>query len=163
MEAVLTLSGAIIGAVIGFVASWLTLKYNYKKLFSETVSHSRMEWINAFREDFAIVIGTALNNAKCDRRQSCEKCQACERCQTCEKLLAAEQARVRLLTRLNMHTERTGNEYNKVFAERLTALPLCGAKKGITNEDIEKLIELARKILEPEWQRVKNEAKGEQR
>lgn len=39
------LSGAI-GAIIGFVASFLTLRLGHHKLFASTVSSNRMEWIN---------------------------------------------------------------------------------------------------------------------
>ena len=150
MEALYTFLGAAIGGIIGFAASWLTLKYNYKRLFAETVSSNRMDWINRFREEFSIVIGTVICNT--DRKNL----------EGCNNILIAEQARARLLTRLNMHIERHGNEYNKVFAERLIALDLSSGK-SIDDEYIQKLIELSRKILEPEWQRVKKEAKGEQK
>lgn len=152
MEAVDTIIGAVLGGVIGFIASWLTLKYNYKRLFAETVSSNRMDWINKFRDEFAIIIGTIqiLKNSEppySDYRAD---------------ILQAEQARMRLLTRLNMHTERLGNEYNEVFAERLGSLSFY-APEQVSEDDIQKLIQLARKILESEWQRVKKEAKGEQK
>lgn len=152
MAAILSFIGALAGAIIGFIGSWLLLKYNYKDLFAKTVSSNRMDWINKFRDEIATVIGTVriLKNSEPpygDYRAD---------------ILKAEQARGRLLTRLNMHTERLGNEYNKVFAERLEALNFYAADK-VSEEDMQKLIELTRKILEPEWQRVKNEAKGERK
>lgn len=152
MAAILSFIGALAGAVIGFVGSWLLLKYNYKDLFAKTVSSNRMDWINKFRDEIAMVIGTIriLKHSEppyYDYRAD---------------ILKAEQARVRLLTRLNMSTERFGNEYNEVFAARLEALNFYDADK-VSEDDMQKLIELTRKILEPEWQRVKSEAKGEQR
>ena len=38
MAAILSFIGALAGAVIGFIGSWLLLKYNYKDLFAKTVS-----------------------------------------------------------------------------------------------------------------------------
>ena len=116
MAAILSFIGALAGAVIGFVGSWLLLKYNYKDLFAKTVSSNRMDWINKFRDEIAMVIGTIriLKHSEppyYDYRAD---------------ILKAEQARVRLLTRLNMSTERFGNEYNEVFAARLEALNSTG-------------------------------------
>lgn len=152
MDAIDTIIGAVLGGLIGFIASWFTLKYNYKKLFAETVSFNRMDWINRFRDEFAEIVGMIriLKNSELPYSE----------CRT--DILQAEQARVRLLTRLNMHTERFGNEYNAVFAERVEMLNFYGVDK-VSEDDLQKLIELARKILEPEWQRVKNEAEGKRK
>ena len=152
MDAIDTIIGAILGGIIGFIASWLTLKYNYKRLFAETVSSNRMEWINMFRDEFATIVGVICILKNC--KPTSDDCF--------REILGAEQARARLLTRLNMHTDRQGNEYNKVFAERLKSLSFYDVKQ-VSDEDIQKLTELAGKILEHEWQRVKNEAKGGQK
>ena len=152
METLNAIIGAVLGGIIGFIASWLTLKYNYKRLFAETVSSNRMEWINMFRDEFATIVGVICILKNCKPTSD----------DYFREILGAEQARARLLTRLNMHTDRQGNEYNKVFAERLKALVFCDVKQ-VSDDDIQKLTELAGKILEHEWQRVKNEAKGGQK
>ena len=40
--------------------TYLLLKYNYKKLFAETISKSRNEWINQFRNE--IITFLSLND-----------------------------------------------------------------------------------------------------
>ena len=58
-----------------------------------------------------------------------------------------------------MNTSKLGNEYNKVMADILIGIDFCNTP---TNSDAlaETIIDLSRKILEPEWKRVKREAGG---
>ncbi len=140
---------AIIGALVGFVSSFLVLRFNYSQLFAQTVSSNRMNWIDNFREEFSIFIGTAcyLKNSKC-------YCKGYKK-----EIIKAERARAKLLTRLNQDVRKRGNEFNVVFASRLNDIDLYNPIT-ITSEKIEALISLSREILEPEWNRVKREAKG---
>lgn len=141
-----------LGGIFGLrLYEYLTLQYNYNQLFAETVSKSRMEWIDNFRDELGTVLGTATFSymfmSNVDRMKV---------------LVEAEKARVKLLTRLNQDTSKSGNEYNHVFAECLQKVDLSGSS-CLRQADYDKMIELARKILEPEWQRVKREAKGEEK
>lgn len=155
--------GGIIGVVVGFLGSWLALKFNYKQLFADTVSKNRMDWINNFREELSIVLGTykALSYMKIqadkgkpkkpDPNKPIPKIKPAD-------VLKAEQARVKLLTRLNQDTAKASNEYNAIFADKLRSINFyCGYNKKLYNE----LIDYSRKILEVEWRRVKKEAQGE--
>lgn len=135
------LVSGIIGGLIGFIASLLTIQFNYKKLFAETVSKNRMEWINNFREEIGIIISACKNNNDLPS----------------DKLFEAEKARAKLLTRLNQDVSKAGNEYNKRFADLLSKIDF---NVSATQQLIDELIKLTRNILEPEWQRVKIEAKG---
>ena len=140
-----SLISGIIGAALGALGVIITLRFNYQKLFAKTVSQNRMDWINNFREELAIVIAAT--------RRPC----------TDEMLFQAEKARAKLLTRLNQNTSKSGNEYNSVMAQRLEQVTFK-SKRGFSppDESVSKeLIELSRKILEPEWQRVKREARGQ--
>lgn len=135
--------GGIIGVVVGFLGSWLALKFNYKQLFADTVSKNRMDWINNFREELSIVLGTykVLPYKK-----------------TYADILKAERARVKLLTRLNQDTAKASNEYNAIFADKLDSIDFnLVYNKVLYNE----LVDYSRKILEVEWRRVKKEAQGE--
>lgn len=140
----------IIGAILGFIPSVLLLRFNYSQLFAQTVSSNRMNWIDNFREEFSIIVGT-VRFAK-GKKYCVNKCN--------KFILEAEQARVKLLTRLNQNTNKFGNEYNRAFAQRLEAIDFSNLTTT-TEEDVETLIIISRKILEPEWDRVKEEAKGE--
>ena len=142
------ISGAL-GALIGAAISFLSLRYNYKDLYARNISTSRMEWINNFREEVAIIIATL--------RTSPSECETDK--DGTNYIFEAEKARSKLLTRLNMNTSKLGNEYNKVMADILNGIDFCNTP---TNSDAlaETIIDLSRKILEPEWKRVKREAGG---
>lgn len=43
----------LIGIIVCFMSSWFLLKFNYKKMFVETISKNRMEWINVWRENIS--------------------------------------------------------------------------------------------------------------
>ena len=143
------LIGAL-GLIIGIVTTYFTMKYNYNQLFAETISKSRNHWLNEFREELSIIVGTAffINNkqgAKCKN-------------EFCEKVLEAEKARVKLLTRLNQNVGKYGNEFNKILQDELVKINFFN---GIKEEDLIKLVNISREILEFEWEKVKREAKGE--
>ena len=53
------LLSALIGALFGFFASLLTLRFHYRQLFAETVSKNRMDWINVWRESLAEFLSVA--------------------------------------------------------------------------------------------------------
>ncbi|NLE06907.1 MAG: hypothetical protein GX638_19175 [Crenarchaeota archaeon] len=144
------LSG-FLGALLGCFFSFLTLRYNYKDLYARTVSENRMEWINNFREEIATVAaavkcGNSLEIRNGDR----------------PLLYEAEKARVRLLTRINMDTSKSGNEYNKVLSDILSDIDFTKQCKE-DKARIDALLDLSRKILEIEWKRVKNEAGGKEK
>ena len=188
----------VIGALIGFLGSFLALRLEYKKLFAETVSKSRMKWIDNFRKEFSVFFGTCSylmnqhfsenEGLKKDGRQEEEtgeskndkvtnngdkndslKEQAMLEARE-KAMLEAERARVKLLTRLNQDITKSGNEYNKIFSELLmdidlSNLPKDGKSNGNSNDFgniMNQAVKYARKILEPEWARVKKEAKGEE-
>jgi hypothetical protein len=174
----------IIGAAIGFLGSFLTLKLGYKKLFAETVSNRRMEWIDNFREEFSVFAGTweYLNEHKSQpaqggknepiaQNENVKRFVVVYKANRSEKEsdelkkaeIEARRARAKLLTRLNQSVEKSGNEYNKKFARLLTDMKLDGSGNPLTEQEkMREAIDYARKILEPEWARVKREAKGEE-
>lgn len=188
----------VIGALIGFLGSFLALRLEYKKLFAETVSKSRMKWIDNFRKEFSVFFGTCSylinqhfsenGELKKDGRQEEKtgesqndeaKNNGDENDSLREKamlearekaMLEAERARVKLLTRLNQDITKSGNEYNKIFSELLMNIDLSNLQKdgksnGNSNDFgniMNQAVKYARKILEPEWARVKKEAKGEE-
>ena len=151
---------AVLGGLIGFIASWLTLRFNYNQLFAQTVSENRMDWINHFREEFSIVVGTAsfLANNQIGACKSSDECETCDKECAKKMILEAERARMKLLTRLNLNTNRIGNEYNSIFEQKLKEIDF---KKGISEQQKNELMEISREILEFEWKKVKKEAKGD--
>lgn len=145
IELVVTILGTLV------FSGLLTWQFNYHNLFAETVSKSRMDWINCFREEMATIIAVLERNVDEDEKSG-----------TVDYRYEGYKARAKLRTRLNMDTEKNGNEYNEVLDDILRSLRFDGTDRNI-EETKEMLIELTRDILEPEWQRVKKEAKGRQR
>lgn len=137
------------GAVLGGIISFLTLRFNYKELYARTVSSNRMAWINKFREEVAIIAATmkcGVNRINEDKNMS-------------KIVYDAEKARARLLTRINMNINKNGNEYNKVLSDILNDIDFSDTTHE-TQQRIDILLDISRKILETEWKRVKNEAGG---
>lgn len=146
IELVVTILGTLV------FSGWLTWQFNYHSLFAETVSKSRMDWINCFREEISTIIAALERNVDEDKKSS-----------TVDYRYEGYKAKAKLRTRLNMDTEKSGNEYNEALDDILRSLWFDGTDKNNIEETKEMLIELTRDILEPEWQRVKKEAKGRQR
>ena len=146
---------------------WQTNKTNMKKLIEETVSKSRMEWIINFRNEIGIIVAAirmrnyVLERNCCNLENGKGKCSDCEECQKkyyTEIVPRALEAVSTLRTRLNMNITRNGNEYNGILDEILSRIDFYEKKKNdVSGED---LISITRKILEPEWGRVKDEARG---
>ena len=131
---------------------WQTNKTNMKKLFAETVSKSRMEWITNFRNEIGIIVAAirmrnyVLERNCCNLENGKGKCSDCEECQKkyyTEIVPRALEAVSTLRTRLDEILSRID------FYEK--------KKNDVSGED---LISITRKILEPEWGRVKDEARG---
>lgn len=141
------LSG-FLGALLGAGLSFLTLRYNYRDLYARNISSSRMEWINNFREEMSTVIAAIEFNGCCEIA-STEKCDI---------LYDAYKARAKLQTRLNLNISKYGNEYNQALYDLLNSIDFKNCKNS--QKTVEQLLTLTRKILEPEWQRVKSEARG---
>ena len=129
------LSGAFVTAIVGV----FTLKFQYRELYAKSISSSRMQWINNFRKELSIIIATL---------------------KTKKNVYEAEKARGKLLTRINMDISKPGNEYNGVFEKILREIDFNNLKDVKIDDTIKKLTEVSRKILEYEWKKVKEEARG---
>ena len=139
---------ALLGALIGFVSSFLVLRFNYKQLFAQTVSNNRMDWINVWRENISKFLACAEFLHK-HKDKKCEKC--------CEYEKEMYQARSMIVSRLNL-------------TEELHVLMKASIENINVNDDdqtftakCEYILEVARQILKLEWERVKQEAKGKRR
>ena len=138
-----------------------------KKLFAETVSKSRMEWIINFRNEIGIIVAAIrMRNYVLERNcynlengnGTCSDCEECQKKYYTEIVPGALKAVSTLRTRLNMNITKKGNEYNGILDEMLSRIDFYEKNKGDISE--EDFISIARDILEPEWRRVKDEARG---
>ena len=143
------LIGALIGALVSTVVTWFTLRFNYRQLFAETVSKNRMDWVNVWRENISIFLSCAemLHNEAFRKQSESDKLFECKK----EML----KARAMIITRLN------NSEIDHVLMYgALTQLDY--SPNSNFYEQQANIIELAQKILKPEWERVKLEAKGKE-
>ena len=155
------------GSLLTSIFARQTNQINMQKLFAETVSKSRMEWITNFRNEIGIIVAAirmrnyVLERNCCNLENGKGKCSDCEECQKkyyTEIVPRALEAVSTLRTRLNMNITRNGNEYNGILEDILSRIDFYEKKKNdVSGED---LISITRKILEPEWRRVKDEARG---
>ena len=149
-EWVAALLGAIGGALLSFLASWLTLKFNYHQLFAETVSKNRMEWINVWRENISKFLACA------EILQKCSLTTECDNCKIVEYKKEFYESRAMITSRLNMDEELHVLMFAAINQIDFKTPDLEFAAMR------EYILELARKILKPEWERVKKEAKGKE-
>ena len=153
----------ITGAVLGFAASVLALRFHYRDLFAKTVSNNRMEWINVWRENISVFLAYAailhrVYGASCGEGNDPQQRQD-ESCRAEYLKMEAEmlKARGQVTTRLNLTEEKHSLLFAAIkqvdySAEETRFVAQC-----------EYVEELARQILKPEWERVKNEARGKEK
>ena len=144
------LIGAVVGAIFGFIASFLTLRFNYHQLFASTVSSNRMEWINVWRESISKFLACAEILHTTVKTDNNEK----ELVEYEKELL---EARAMIITRLN-----TKESDHVLMYGTLTQIDYSPSSQSFYAQQTA-IIELSQKILKPEWERVKNEAKGKRK
>ena len=150
------LSG-LIGAVIGAIGTHLTLRFNYKQLYAQTVSSNRMDWINVWRESVSNFLAYAevlqKHRGDISNRKYSEKSKKC--------LVKYEhemfKSRAMILSRLNL----TENDHVEMMAALENFKIICDDCEFALQREL--VLELARNILKPEWERMKKEAKGKKR
>ena len=151
---------AVIGAVVGFFASLLALRFSYKQLFAETVSKNRMDWINVWRENVSKFLACAeliIENqcGECILKKSCAGCNGKD-CKIIEYKKEFYEARTMITSRLNLQED--------LHVLMLSAINKIDYTSDINfNEKKQLVLEIARKILKDEWERVKKEARGKRK
>ena len=148
----------LLGAVIGAIGTYLTLRFNYKQLYAQTVSSNRMDWINVWRESISSFLACAeilqkhhsntKNNTNCKTPTQCNECLV-------KHEYEMYKYRAMILSRLNL----TEPDHVEMMAVLEKFNFICDNKRFALQREL--ILELARNILKPEWERMKKEAKGE--
>ena len=153
-SALIAVGGVVLSLLVTIAFGIITNHYNYNQLFAQTVSDNRMDWINVWRENISKFLACAeflhRHNDK-----NCEKSDECDKCYEYEKEMY--QAKSMIISRLNL----TENEHVFMKASLDNFDYNDDEKTFIVKREY--ILELARKILKPEWERVKQEAKGKRR
>lgn len=135
---------ALIGIIITATLSVVALNRNS---WNQTVSQSRNHWLNEFREEFSIIIGTMYYILTVN----------CNQDNMNDKIYKAEIARAKLFTRINTN-KLEGNEYNASLKSILNEIQFDS--NYISKKNIYALQEMVNRILEVEWEKVKKESRG---
>ena len=147
-SALIAVGGVVLSLLVTIAFGIITNHYNYNQLFAQTVSANRMDWINVWRENISKFLACAEFLHK-HKDKKCEKC--------CEYEKEMYQAKSMIISRLNL------TESEHVFMKAsLDNFDYNDDEKSFIVKR-EYILELARKILKPEWERVKQEAKGKRR
>ena len=147
-SAIIALGGVILSALVTIIINAGQTRYNYSQLFAETVSANRMDWINVWRENISRFLACA------EVLQKCQNMATCEQCKIIEYKKEFYESRVMITSRLNM-----SEELHVLMLAAINQISLEATDAEFV-EKREYILELARNILKPEWERVKDEAKG---
>lgn len=145
----IALAGVVFSAIVSFIVSAAATRFNYKQLFAETVSKNRMEWINVWREN----ISTFLACAEILHEPS-GTTPSGSGAPNDDMRFKLYEARAMITSRLNME-----EELHKIMFSAINTLD-WSPSNGKFAAQREYILETARQILKPEWERVKHEAKG---
>lgn len=153
-SAIIGLIGGLIGSLITLVIGLLTTRFSYNNLFADTVSKSRNNWINTWRDELSkfLAIADMLRHENTTKK-------ACNENEYIELLKEYHIAKNKIIMRLNLNEKRHQEVYlliNKIAYE-----------KSLGNDDYkvakEALMAVSRDLLKEEWERVKLEAKGKRK
>ena len=167
-DTLIGLLSAVIGAVVGALGTYFTLRFNYKSLYAQVVSQSRNNWLNEMRKyisqmlaakkselDYyaANLIGNLPNNpTHVDKYQN-------------EYNKARNEVRLRLNLREVLHVKLAEeieglDNLSPAQAQQPSQAQLQRWSKRFKNIE-EEITNISQQLLKIEWDRVRKEAKGE--
>ena len=152
IAAIIALAGVILSTAISLIIGFWGKRYNYHHLFAETVSQSRNKWLNEMREYISEMLANKrrMVYGNTDEKSVVEICNKYDTC------------KFQVLMRLNIN-ESDHRQLRTLIIE----LDGYGAQKlgqkAVKQYEATELaiIEISRKILKEEWDKVKLESKGE--
>ena len=149
-----------VGVIIGFVASYILLRFNYKDLYAKTVTYSRENSNNILRENISNILAICRLVNKFGYYNEKEDRDKCINNEIYNKLFELYKS-ISICKMMMSIRGGKGNEYHT----ELTTILDC-ISNDIKNEiavEEKHIIDLeiyTRCILDYEWIRIKNEAKG---
>lgn len=148
-EIIFTLIGAFIGAFATMFVGILSNRFSYKSLFAETISKSRNNWINIWRDEISNFLAISdmlrFEKGKIDDNYI-------------ELMKEYHIAKNKIIMRLNMNEKRHQEVYlliNKIAYEEIDDEEYRVLK--------ESLMAVTQDLLKNEWERVKLEARGKRK
>lgn len=134
----ITAIAALVTAIVTLFIAARTKRFNYNQLFAQTVSQSRNVWLIQMREYISKMLAVA---------------------QTTKDLYEYYKVRNEIMLRINLaeayHIElkqQIERLDNFIYFNESTITAICN-----------RIIEISRQMLKEEWEKVKKEAKGEEK
>lgn len=152
IAAIIAFAGVILSTVISLIIGFWGKRYNYHHLFAETVSQSRNKWLNEMREYISEMLANKrrMVYGNVDEMSAVEICNKYDTC------------KFQVLMRLNIN-ESDHRQLRALIIELdgygVQKLGQTAVKQYEATELA--IIEISRKILKEEWDKVKLESKGE--
>ena len=161
IAALIALSGVILSILVNILFHIGATRYNYNQLFAQTVSENRMDWINVWRENVSKFLACAeilvKHTCDCKQEHKCENCKCCcKDCKIIEYKKEFYEARGMITSRLNMD-----EELHVLMFAAINQIDFKDTENFVAKREY--ILELARKILKPEWERLKDEARGKRK
>ena len=135
VAALIALAGVILSVGLSFLVSMLTRKFNYHHLYAEVVSQSRNQWLNEMRQYISLMLAEAM------------------KCQNTYKSKEYYKARNEVILRLNIK-----EPLHLMLENSILRLDNCTSQNFFAIE--RNIVEVSRRLLKIEWDRVRKEAKG---
>lgn len=152
IDTIIAFVGVVLSTAISLIIGFWSKRYNYHHLFAETVSQSRNKWLNEMREYISEMLANKrrMVYGNVDEKSAVEICNKYDTC------------KFQVLMRLNINE----SDHRQLRA-LITELDGYGVQKlgqtAVKQYEATELaiIEISRKILKEEWDKVKLESKGE--
>lgn len=138
----------LIGVIGVLVTAVISIHILRSQSWGKSVSESRNNWLNQFREKVSVIVGTLATLRITQTDEAVVN----------KDILRAYEAKAFLYTYLNTN-KYSGNEMNFPLKEMLKGIEFTA--KFANNFDEVRFLDMVNLILEAEWQKVKNEAKGD--
>lgn len=152
IAAIIALAGVILSTAISLIIGFWGKRYNYHHLFAETVSQSRNKWLNEMREYISEMLANKrrMVYGNVDEMSAVEICNKYDTC------------KFQVLMRLNINESDHRQLRALIIELDGYGVQKLGQKAVKQYEATElAIIEISRKILKEEWDKVKLESKGE--
>lgn len=162
IAAIIALGGVVLSVLVSILFHIGTTRYNYNQLFAQTVSNNRMDWINVWRANISKFLAcTELlieHKCECKKKNACEQCKCdCKDCKIIEYKKEFYESRGMITSRLNME-----EELHILMFAAINQIHYDNEREEFISKR-EYILELERKILKNEWERVKDEARGKRK
>lgn len=162
-ETLVALITGVITALVTLVVARFSTKFNYNKLYAETISKNRYDWITLWREyisEYIAICDTLRNqirrevkNNNCDF--DCSRLEQ-ERSKYLELITKRDKLKYSILLRINP------DEDEHIIVGELVKELIFDYDDEKYNFIKEKLISILQIYLKVEWERVKKESRGDE-